>query len=89
MTMEMRAIAFAPSAKEDFNKWKVQHPQTFARIIELIQDIQRSPFKGIGKPEPLRHQYKGYWSRRITQGHRLVYRVETQSIIIFSCRGHY
>ena len=85
----MRTVDFAPIAKQEFDKWKEQDPKIFARIMELIRDIQRSPFKGIGKPEPLRHQYKGYWSRRITQEHRLVYQVYSHSIIIYSCRGHY
>ena len=59
------------------------------RINLLIRDIQRSPFEGIGKPEPLKHQLSGYWSRRITDEHRLVYRIEHDEITIAQCGGHY
>jgi toxin YoeB len=55
----------------------------------LIQEAAREPFRGTGKPEPLRHQLKGYWSRRITEEHRLVYRVTDEEIFIASCRDHY
>ena len=59
------------------------------RINRLIRDIQRSPFEGIGKPEPLKHQLSGYWSRRIDDENRLVYRVENDEITIAQCGGHY
>jgi toxin YoeB len=59
------------------------------RINLLIRDIQRSPFEGIGKPEPLKHQLAGYWSRRIDDANRLVYRVEGDEITIAQCGGHY
>ncbi|MGH9949426.1 MAG: Txe/YoeB family addiction module toxin [Pyrinomonadaceae bacterium] len=59
------------------------------RIIELIADIQRDPFSGIGKPEPLKHDFKGLWSRRITAKHRLIYRVDNEQIVISACRFHY
>ena len=85
----MKKITFAPHAFDDFDKWDVEHPKVFNRIKELIRDIQQNPFKGIGKSEPLKHQYKGCWSRRITEEHRLIYRVETAAIIIISCKGHY
>ncbi|HEV7404676.1 MAG TPA: Txe/YoeB family addiction module toxin [Chthoniobacteraceae bacterium] len=58
-------------------------------MAKLIQEAAREPFRGTGKPEPLRHQLKGYWSRRITEEHRLVYRVTDEEIFIASCRDHY
>ncbi|MDQ3179258.1 MAG: Txe/YoeB family addiction module toxin [Acidobacteriota bacterium] len=60
-----------------------------AKIKALIKDIGRNPFAGIGKPEPLRHELKGLWSRRITDEHRLVYKVSDEEILIYSCRFHY
>ena len=59
------------------------------RINELLKDIVRSPFSGIGKPEPLKHQWQGYWSRRIDQRHRLVYRTTADAILIAQARFHY
>ncbi|MCU0468061.1 MAG: Txe/YoeB family addiction module toxin [Arcicella sp.] len=59
------------------------------RIRELIESISREPFKGIGKPEPLKHEFKGCWSRRITDEHRLIYKVFSENILIISCKGHY
>ncbi len=85
----MRRIAFTPDAFENFVGWSVQDKKVYARIIELIKDILRNPFSGIGKPEPLRHQLKGLWSRRITKEHRLVYKVQNEEIIIYSCKFHY
>jgi len=85
----MRNIVFEPHAFEQFNRWAVEDRKIYAKIIELINDIQRSPFSGLGKPEPLKHELKGYWSRRITDEHRLVYKVTEDEIIIISCRFHY
>lgn len=85
----IKTIVFAPSAMDDLNTWKQYHPQIFNRIIQLIKDIQVRPFKGIGKPEPLRHQYQKLWSRRINKNHRLIYEVKDTEIVIISCRGHY
>jgi toxin YoeB len=62
----MRKILFEASAFDDFNAWAVQDKRIYARIIDLIKDIQRSPFSGLGKPEPLKHELQGYWSRRMT-----------------------
>ena len=59
------------------------------RINQLIKDIKRNPFEGIGKPEPLKSNLTGFWSRRIDEEHRIVYAVEEESVIIISCRGHY
>ncbi len=85
----MRRIAFTPDAFENFVGWSGEDKKIYARIIELIKDILRSPFSGIGKPEPLKHQLKGLWSRRITKEHRLVYKVQNEEIIIYSCKFHY
>nr|WP_199301770.1 Txe/YoeB family addiction module toxin [Sphaerospermopsis sp. FACHB-1194] len=63
--------------------------EVFKKILELIKDIQREPFSGIGKPEPLKYELQGYWSRRITDEHRLVYKVEEDVLIILSCKYHY
>ena len=85
----MRNIAFVPKAFENFIEWSGENKKIHAKIIELIKDIQRNPFSGIGKPEPLKHELKGLWSRRITEEHRLVYEVKNEEIIIHSCRFHY
>ncbi len=85
----MRDIRFHSDALRQYNEWAARDIKIFERIRELLKNIGENSFKGIGKPEPLKFGYKGYWSRRITQEHRLVYRVETHSIIIFSCTGHY
>jgi toxin YoeB len=63
--------------------------KVYAKIVELIKEIQRDPFVGKGKPEPLKHQLSGLWSRRITEEHRLVYKVLEDEIVIVSCRFHY
>ena len=82
-------ILFADKAWDDYLHWQGNDRQILKRINELIKDIQRSPYQGIGKPEPLRHALSGYWSRRITDEHRLVYRVENQTILIAQARFHY
>jgi toxin YoeB len=74
---------------DDYLYWQTQDKKTFKRINELIKDIDRSPFDGIGKPEPLKHEYQGYWSRRIDEKNRLIYRIENNTIIIAQCRTHY
>jgi len=85
----MRKISFLPESFEHFNLWARENKKIYVRITELIKDIGRSPFSGIGKPEPLKHQLKGLWSRRITNEHRLIYRVDDEEILIYSCRFHY
>ncbi|MGI8468114.1 MAG: Txe/YoeB family addiction module toxin [Pyrinomonadaceae bacterium] len=85
----MRRIAFFPEAFADFNLWASENIKIQTRIIELIKDIGRNPFSGIGKPEPLKHELKGLWSRRITDEHRLVYKVYDDEIVIYSCKFHY
>lgn len=85
----MRSLEFDISAFEDL-AWWIQHDRSKAlRIVNLIRDVQRDPFKGIGKPEPLKHEFKGCWSRRIDQEHRLVYQVSEDKIRILACKYHY
>ncbi|NJO17007.1 MAG: Txe/YoeB family addiction module toxin [Thioploca sp.] len=85
----MRKVAFLPVAFEDFTQWTRENKKIYTKIIELIKYIQRDPFSGIGKPEPLKHQLTGLWSRRITDEHRLIYQVTDDEIIIVSCKFHY
>jgi toxin YoeB len=85
----MRNIAFETNAFEQFNQWVNENQKVHTRIIQLINDIQRQPFDGPGKPEPLKHHLQGFWARRITQEHRLVYKVTEREIIIISCKFHY
>ncbi|HLG33489.1 MAG TPA: Txe/YoeB family addiction module toxin [Bacteroidia bacterium] len=85
----MRRISFTPTAFNEYNEWIKNNPAVAGKIIELIRDISRSPFSGIGKPESLKGNYKGFWSRRITREHRLIYKVEADSILVVKCRGHY
>ena len=85
----MKNITFAPEAFDQFNDWAAQDKKIHRKIINLINDILRQPFTGLGKPEPLKHELSGYWSRRITDEPRLVYGVTETEIIILSCRFHY
>jgi toxin YoeB len=85
----MRQVVFHSTAFDDFIDWSKRDRKTFNRIIRLIRETQRHPFEGAGKPEPLKHDYTGYWSRRIDQQHRLVYKVTDDQIIIAACRFHY
>ncbi|MEM7536056.1 MAG: Txe/YoeB family addiction module toxin [Chloroflexota bacterium] len=85
----MKRVVFEGSAFEDFTNWVKLNKKIHTRIVRLIKDIQRNPFTGMGKPEPLRHQLQGYWSRRIDNEHRLVYTVTDDDIIIIACRYHY
>jgi len=85
----MRGVKFTPAAYADYLEWERTDSKIAERIKELIQNILQDPFKGIGKPEPLRYQWQGYWSRRITSEHRLVYKVTSEEIIIASCKFHY
>ncbi|MGG6263902.1 Txe/YoeB family addiction module toxin [Leptolyngbya sp. AN03gr2] len=84
----MRNITFLPEAFEQFNNWAAQDKKIHRKIITLINDILREPFTGLGKPEPLKYELNGYWSRRITDEHRLVYEVTDTQIIILSCQFH-
>ena len=73
----------------DYLRWRSENPKVFKRINRLVEAIAVDPFRGIGKPETLRHDLAGYWSRRITEEHRLVYKVAGKKIYIISCRYHY
>jgi toxin YoeB len=84
----MRLI-FAEQAWEDYLSWQGADPKVVRRIHELIKDASRHPSEGLGKPEPLRHALAGYWSRRITQERRMVYRVAGQDLLIAQLRYHY
>jgi toxin YoeB len=84
-----RRIVFEANAFADFTEWTTRDRKLHQKIITLIKDIDRSPFEGIGKPEPLKHELSGYWSRRINTEHRLVYSVTETEILIISCRYHY
>ena len=82
-------IAFEKVAFADFTAWAEQDRKIHKRIVALIMDILRDPYQGIGKPERLKHELQGYWSRRINDEHRLVYRVETETVTIIACKHHY
>lgn len=82
-------VLFADQAWEDYLYWQRTDRQMLKRINELIKDIRRSPHAGLGKPEPLKHALSGYWSRRITDEHRLVYKVENQALMLVQLRYHY
>ena len=84
-----RRIVFEASAFKDFNGWVKLDKKIYRKIVELIKDIDRSPFTGLGKPEALRHNFSGYWSRRINSEHRLVYKVTDEELIILACKYHY
>ena len=82
-------LTFTENAWEDYLYWQKVDKKMVKKINELIKVIKRSPFDGIGKPEPLKHDLAGYWSRRIDQEHRLVYQVVAGELLIFACRYHY
>ncbi|WP_333669782.1 Txe/YoeB family addiction module toxin [Acinetobacter guillouiae] len=82
-------LSWSDQAWDDYLYWQSTDKQILKRINALIKDIKRSPFDGIGKPEPLKHDLAGYWSRRIDQENRIVYKVASGSIIIAMCRYHY
>jgi len=82
-------IIFQDDAWESYCYWQTTDKKVLRKINELIKETKRSPYEGIGKPEPLKHELSGYWSRRIDQEHRLVYAVESDAIIIIACRFHY
>ncbi len=82
-------LVWADKAWEDYIYWQQTDKKILKKINSLIKDIKREPFKGLGEPEPLKYNWTGYWSRRITIEHRLVYKVTTTSILIAQCRYHY
>ena len=89
MSPESRCLIFDRDFLEDLANWVSTDRKTALRILELVEAIRRDPFDGIGKPEPLRHLGPGVWSRRITQEHRLVYRVKDDRILFAQARYHY
>ena len=82
-------LTFAEKAWEDYLYWQQTDKKNLKRINTLIKDIKRNPYSGIGDPEPLKYNWSGFWSRRITKEHRLVYAVEKDAISIAQCRFHY
>ena len=82
-------LIFAENAWQDYFYWQVQDKQILKRISQLIQEVSREPFAGFGKPEPLKHALSGYWSRRINDEHRIVYKVEGEALLIAQLRHHY
>ena len=82
-------LVFAEQAWEDYLHWHSNDPKLTKRIHLLIKEASRTPFEGVGKPEPLRHALSGYWSRRINDEHRMVYRVDGEGLLIAQLRYHY
>ena len=82
-------LIFSEHAWQDYIHWQKVDRKLLKRVNLLIQDVLRSPFEGIGKPEPLKHALAGYWSRRINDEHRLVYKVDSDAVLIAQCRYHY
>ena len=82
-------LTFAPQAWEDYAFWQATDPKMVTRINQLFREILRDPHRGSGKPEPLRHAFRGYWSRRIDSEHRVVYKVVEGGILIAQLRYHY
>jgi len=84
-----RMVAWTPEAWEDYLFWQGTNKAVLRKINELVRAVARAPFEGVGKPEPLRFDLSGSWSRRIDTEHRLVYRLEGETVVILSCRYHY
>ena len=82
-------ISFETAAWEDYLFWQQSDKQVLRRVNQLIRDTQRDPFAGLGKPEPLKHDLAGFWSRRITDEHRIVYKMDGDEVLIAQCRHHY
>ena len=85
----MKEIKISPLANNQLEQWESTNKKIYKRIEQLIENIQENPHKGIGKPEPLKYELSGYWSRRITEEHRLVYKVTVDAILVVSCKYHY
>jgi toxin YoeB len=85
----MMRIIFSKNAWEDYMSWQSEDKKIQKKINDLIKDIQRTPYEGMGKPEPLKYDLIGLWSRRINREHRLVYQANENEIVIYSCRYHY
>lgn len=82
-------FVFVEESWEDYLFWQETDKKMARKINYMLKDISRNPFSGIGKPEPLKHKYKGFWSRRINDEHRLIYQVKEDQILIAKCRFHY
>jgi toxin YoeB len=82
-------ITFNDTSWNEYLFWQKNDKQKLNKINELLKDISRNPYEGIGKPEALKHKYIGYWSRRIDEEHRLIYKIIQDEIIIYKCRFHY
>ncbi|HEY6736631.1 MAG TPA: Txe/YoeB family addiction module toxin [Candidatus Saccharimonadia bacterium] len=87
--MSNRLITFTATGWSDYTSWQTDDKKIIQKINRLIEEIMRTPFAGTGKPEPLRENLAGYWSRRITDEHRLVYSADDDQICIIACRYHY
>ena len=87
--MQIKRIQWDFDAWEEYCQWQQTNKAVLKRINALIKDIRRSPFEGIGKPEPLKENFSGFWSRRINDKHRIIYAVEKETVVIIACRGHY
>ena len=85
----MRNVVSTPYAFEHYQYWQEADRKTVRKINQLLRECQRTPFEGTGKPEPLKGEFSGFWSRRITQEHRLVYEVDANNVFVTSCRHHY
>jgi toxin YoeB len=85
----MRTLEFSNNAFDRYVEWSQKDPDVFRKINILLKEVRREPFKGTGKPEPLKNEYKGCWSRRITKEHRLIYKVYPEKIEVLACAGHY
>lgn len=82
-------ISFVKKSWNDYNSWEKDDKKVFKKIQRLIKETLRDPFGGIGKPEPLKNNLSGYWSKRITDEHRFIYKIEENQLIIISCKYHY
>ncbi len=87
--MQIKELKWDFDAWEDYLYWQSQDKKILKRINQLIKDMRRDPFNGIGKPEPLKGNLTGLWSRRIDERHRIVYLIENEALLIFFCKGHY
>ena len=87
--MQIKELKWDFDAWEDYLYWQSQDKKILKRINQFIKDMRRDPFNGIGKPEPLKGNLTGLWSRRIDERHRIVYLIENEALLIFSCKGHY
>ncbi len=85
----MNRITFSKNAWEDYLSWQRDDKKILRKINSLIRDIQRTPFEGLGKPEPLKYDLAGFWSRRIDIEHRLVYQYHAEEVLIYACKFHY